>query len=332
MIVYQVTGRVVPPGGIPLDVGAVVSNVATMLAVYDATENRPFTHKYLTVTGEVSNPCLIHAAIGTPLSACLDAAGTGLDARCGYIVGGPMMGKLYCTDELSTQVVTKTLSGIIVLNDLERRKIPTIAQMINRARSVCIQCHYCSDMCPRHLLGHPLEPHKIMRKLALCGDVEQLLDDADIRRAAICCECGVCEAYACPMGLAPRSINAMIKGKLAAAGIRYSKGEGVGEPHILRDYRLVPTQSLIARLGLSRYSGLHLDKCVELKAHKVEIPLKQHAGAPAQAIVSKGDQVVQGQLIGEIPDKALGAQIHSSLDGRVTKVTKERIFINGGRA
>ena len=329
MVVYEVTGRVVPPGGIPIDVGAVVSNTATMLAVYDAVHDRPLTHKYLTVGGDVPEPILLHAPVGTPLADCLSAAGHIPDAGRQYVIGGPMMGRYISGEELEREVVTKTTSGILALPVRAEYSQPELRQMINRARSACIQCHYCTDLCPRHLLGHPLEPHRIMRKMALAGHDpdEEMLMDPDIRNAAICCECGVCERFACPMGLAPRSINAALRKMLGAAGIRYSKDGVSTEPLPFREHRLIPAPSLTARLGLGAYLHAHPDTCVELQARRVTIPLKQHAGAPARPLISEGARLQTGQPIGAPPEGALGAMIHSSIDGVAVQVTESSVVI-----
>lgn len=81
VIVYEVTGKRVPCGGIPLDVGVVVSNVATMIAAFDATEGKPLIEKYITVTGAVRRPSIIKAPIGTAVSECIEAACAGCSLR-----------------------------------------------------------------------------------------------------------------------------------------------------------------------------------------------------------------------------------------------------------
>ena len=75
MIVYEVTGRVVPPAGIPLNVGVVVDNAATVLAIADAANDIPFTDKYLTVTGEVNEPAVLKVPVGTSFRECIRLAG-----------------------------------------------------------------------------------------------------------------------------------------------------------------------------------------------------------------------------------------------------------------
>ncbi len=178
-IVLEVTGRTVPPAGIPLEVGAVVSNIATISAIYDAAREISFTHKYLTVTGEVSDPVIVHTPVGTSFSECIEAAGGSLLEDYYVIAGGPLMGKLYTKEEIEHQVVIKTTSGIVVVPTdipLVSMRSVSLHAVLQRAKSVCIQCSRCTDLCPRHLSGHPLKPHKIMRKLAYTDSVENVMD------------------------------------------------------------------------------------------------------------------------------------------------------------
>ena len=212
-LVFEVTGRVVPPGGIPLAVGCVVNNTATVLCIHHAMEGRPFTQKYLTVTGEVAAPCIVKAPVGTPVEACIALAGGTPLSDYAVVNGGPMMGRPMTREEAGHAYVTKTMSGLIVLppdSPVVRRAQTQPEHMVNRARSACIQCSFCTQLCPRALLGHPLQPHRIMRRLA-AGGLEALLDTPEGRSAALCCECGICEIYACPMGLQPRQVNAALK-------------------------------------------------------------------------------------------------------------------------
>ena len=229
-IVYEVTGRVVPPAAIPLSVGCVVSNVATIYGIGDAFEGEPFTRKFLTVTGEVAHPTILRVPVGTPVSECIALAGGTHLSRYIVVNGGPMMGKMIPMEEVPNSYVTKTMSGLIVLPEdsaIARRNHVTVKHMINQAKSACIQCSFCSQMCPRALLGHPIRPNKIMRKLSSGTPIGEMLNDPDVRNAALCCECGICEIYACPMGLKPRTVNSMLKKELAKAGIRYQRPEGV---------------------------------------------------------------------------------------------------------
>lgn len=328
-IVYEVTGRVVPPASIPIAVGAVVNNVATVYAISQAMENIPLTQKILTVTGEVKKPTVLCVPVGTSYRKCIELAGGTLSSTYFIVSGGPMMGKSLTMKEAEHAVVTKTTSGILVLSadgyhattnqiDLKR--------MLRQASVACIQCTNCTQLCPRHMLGHPLRPHMIMRKMATCGDIRQMLDDPDIRNAQLCCECGICETYACPMSLFPRKINAMLKGELGKAGIRYQAPQQEWNASPLRSGRKAPSDKVAARVGVRKYYNYEITDIITASASRVEIPVKMHIGAPSVATVSVGDFVRLGQVIAQPPEGALGAFVHASIDGRVTAVG-ERIVI-----
>lgn len=324
VIVYEVTGKVVPPAGIPLEVGCVVSNVATMYAISDAMAGKPFTHKYLTVTGAVKNPTVLNVPIGTSFKECLALAGGATIDDYFVINGGPMMGKPVTKDMENKTVVTKTTSGFLVLptdSRLPSLHTTPVEHTVNRARSACIQCSYCSQLCPRNMLGHPLEPHKIMRRLSAGIKIEDMLDDPVIRNAQLCSECGVCEIYACPMMLNPRKVNQMIKKELGKKGIRYQKQEGVEyTPDKNREYRKIPTRRIANHAGVSDYFNIEITDCIDYNAKRVSIPVSQHIGAPSESVVKVGDTVKCGQLIAKCPDGKLGANIHSSIDGIVQEV------------
>lgn len=323
-LVCEVTGRVVPPAGIPLDVGCVVSNVATVNAVFDAMEGKPFLYKYLTVTGEVAHPVILKVPVGTPVSRCLELAGGPL---CGgdYLVinGGPMMGIPMAREKALASYVTKTTSGLIVLPEdsfLARHSGISLEHMANRARSSCIQCSHCTELCPRYLLGHPLQPHKIMRKMAMSTDFAAMLEDPDIQGAALCCQCGICELYACPMGLQPRRVNGILKGLLSRAGVRYPKSGETFSPREGREERKAPTRRAASRAGVLRYYDYTIDDLIEDAPSRVSLSLRQHIGAPSEPVVSPGDRVSAGQLVARCPEGKLGANLHASIGGVVTAV------------
>lgn len=329
VVVYEVTGRVVPPAGIPLDVGAIVDNVATIAAVADAANDKPFTDKYLTVTGEVRRPSILKVPVGTSFEQCIQMAGGTTRDKVMIVSGGPMMGLPMSWEQAMQSSVTKTTSGILVLPEdgtVDRRRKTEIRHMLNRAKSACIQCTFCTQLCPRHMLGHPLQPHRIMRKMAACTDISQVLDDKDICQAAICSECGVCEVYACPMGLQPRVINALLKGELAQAGIRYSREGDSWEADLNRPHRKVPTQRVAARAGVSAYYKIDGHTYVEGTAKKVVLPLKMNIGVPAEPVVTNGVHVEKGRLIAKCPDGKLGANLHASIAGTVS-ITEQSITI-----
>ena len=331
VVVYEVTGKVVPPAGIPLDVGAIVDNVATIIAVADAVSGIPFTEKYLTVTGEVREPSVLKVPVGTSFAQCIEMAGGRTSDKVMVVSGGPMMGVPMSWEAAMNASVTKTTSGSLgLLEDgaIDRRRKAQLNHMLNRAKAACVQCTFCTQLCPRHMLGHPLQPHRIMRKMAMNMPhqdnnettkdhwiLPELLEDRDIRQAAICSECGVCEVYACPMGLQPRVVNSLIKGELAQAGIRYSREGDTWEADANRPYRKVPTKRIAARAGVGAY--YHIDGHIykEETASKVVLPLKMNIGVPAEPVISDGAHVEKGQLIAACPEGKLGANLHASISG-----------------
>lgn len=323
VIVQQVTGMTVPPAGIPRDVGVVVSNVATMLGVHDALAGRPFTFKYVTVTGAVKKPVVLRVPLGTFIDDCLALAGGPTIENWRIIDGGPLMGKVLDKGSEIQRSVSKTVSGLVVVpDDSYLAELPEISvqHTVNRARAACIQCSYCTIMCPRYLIGHPLQPHRIMRKLAHGGSLDAILDDEDVKQALICCECGICEIYACPMDLQPRRVNVLLKRKYAEVGIKYTRQPG---EYVVRNEfedRKVPTKRIAARAEVGAYYDIDIDIVIEHMPDRVSIALKQHIGAAAQPLVNVGDLVEAGQMIAACPSDTLGANIHTGIGGRVTRI------------
>src|SRR5674536_42115 len=128
--------------------------------------------------------------------------------------------------------------------------------IINQTKSACIQCSYCTQMCPRYLLGHPLRPHKIMRALSMSVDHTEEV----FKEALICSECGICEMYACPMGISPRQVNIMIKNELRQKGVKFISKEEI-IPSEDRDGRQVPVSRLVQRLDLGKYTKIKFSDC-----------------------------------------------------------------------
>ncbi len=325
VIVYEITGRVVAERGIPLQVGVVVNNVGTVLAAYDAKrEGLSVTHRYLSVVGEVKNRMLMKVPIGIPIRECIEKA-MPIQKDYGVIIGGPMMGKIYRSKkEIVEEVVTKVDSNILVL-PTEHYLITKGTQCISRikhiSKSACIQCRICTDLCPREVLGHSVKPHLVMRNIYREEDQES--DEAYLKAfgsAINCTECGICELYACPMMLSPRRVNSYIKAclKEKKLNIPLNTLNPVDKERI---YKKVPTSRLIMRLGLQNYySHQTLEQLTIVKTRCVKIPLKQHIGVPSIPIVQVGEQVEEGQLIAQVPETMLGANIHASINGCIMQI------------
>jgi Na+-translocating ferredoxin:NAD+ oxidoreductase RnfC subunit len=323
-IVYEVTGKVVPTGGLPLDVGAVVLNVSTLINVARAMNDVPVTDKYITVNGEVGRPSTFNVPIGTPVGALIEAAGGPADReRYTLILGGPCMGPL--CDDWETPV-TKTTGGVLVLeknHPLIAKKRPNSPSDIKLVKAACSQCSFCSQLCPRNSLGLNVQPHKAMRAAGyengvLLGNVNGIFS---------CCDCGLCTYYACNFGLKPSVMMSGMKKGLMQQGIRPNK-EVYAETDGGFENKKVPVSRLISRLGVSRYDvpAPFTENFAQVK--KVRIPLKMHIGVPAAGIVKIGDAVEKGQLIAAMEENRLGANIHASISGTVANVTKEFIEID----
>ena len=199
-LVFNVTGKLIPPGGIPINVGVVVNNVETFVNVAAAAEDRPVTHKMITIAGAVNSPVTLEVAIGTPYRACIEAAGGCSTDDPVLCLGGLMMGKT--TDYLDTPV-TKTDTGVVVLprdHHIMQRKLKPGEMQAKIGKSACDQCRYCTEYCPRFLLGYAVEPHQVMRSLAFTETGADYFN----QWAAMCCSCGLCTLYSCPEELFPK--------------------------------------------------------------------------------------------------------------------------------
>ena len=177
-LIYAVIGRQVPaPPAIPINVGAVVQNVGTAFAIYEAVmHNKPLIDRIITVTGKsVSNPGNLRARLGTPMQQLMDECG-GLPADTGKIIGGgPMMGKALLSLDVP---MTKGSSGLLIMNSKEARR---------SAPQPCIRCAKCVSACP---MG--LEPY-LLATLSTHAEWER----AEANDVVSCIECGSCQ-FTCP--------------------------------------------------------------------------------------------------------------------------------------
>ncbi|WP_415718874.1 4Fe-4S dicluster domain-containing protein [Maridesulfovibrio sp.] len=321
VLVYEVLGRTVPERGIPLQVGAVVSNTESLFNIALALDGKPVTHRYLTVAGEIKKPMVVKVPVGTLVSDVLEFAGGPTISDYKVVDGGPMMGRVLPD---TNQPVTKTTSGLLVLppnHNVVAAKVMDPEKIRRITNTVCCQCSRCTDLCPRNMLGHSLHPHKLMRVIA-----NNELDTEVAKEALLCSECGICEKFACPMMISPREVNAQIKQVLMKERVTWeSKGNEL-KANPFRESRAIPTKRLIQRLNLSKYDG-HPDYAGEYTPSVVNIRLRQHIGAPAQCVVSVGDKVNCGDLIGEIPEGAMGARVHASIDGTVESIENGVVVI-----
>lgn len=175
-LIYAITKRVVPSGGLPMDAGAVVQNVGTAHSVYKAVvRGKSLCYRVVTVTGCcVKKPGNYIIPVGVPIREVLEYADTDMASVKKVLLGGPMMGIALASLEAP---IIKSTSGILVLS----KTTPSIQE------HNCINCGACVEACPIHLI--PSHLSKYVRK--------NRFDDAENHNVLDCIECGSC-AYSCP--------------------------------------------------------------------------------------------------------------------------------------
>lgn len=317
LLVFEATGKVIPEGGIPLNVGVVVNNVITLMQVSDAVNGKPVTERTVTVAGEVREPKVVTAPIGTTYSDLIKMAGGLKMADAILIDGGPMMGNIV---ELWDQGISKTTSGVLALPPdhfiIRARKKP-LSQMIKQSKAACCQCFRCTDLCPRNLIGHELYPHMTMRTI----DYNQAEPTKHVTSAFLCSQCGVCELVACDsMLLSPRKILAAYRKDLTSRGVKNPhRRDGIAVRETFHDTK-ISVDTVLKKTDLVKYD--HPLPFAGIKTvEKVRIPLGRHTGAPAIPSVSIGQKVRMTDVIAETPEEKLGTVYHASIAGKVTDVT-----------
>ncbi len=320
ILIKETTGRLVEPGKLPVSVGVTVCNVESVYNVWRALRGEAVTDKFVTVAGEVKNPITLYVPLGTTIAELIAAAGGVTDENVEYISGGPMMGKLVGLGD----VVTKTTNAILVLpinNPVIMNKHLNPKVNLKRTMSVCCQCQSCTELCSRHVLGYPVEPHLVMRVLSNGGKGDLKALDG----ALFCSGCGLCETYSCPQGLSPRAMIAELKN--AARAKNYKPADVPVDRNVKdADLKKISVGRLTARLGLTKYD-VPAPVSEEFSTKKVKLMLSQHLGAPSVPTVKAGDTVRKGDVIAAPKEGALSVALHASIDGVVDAVTERYIRI-----
>jgi Na+-translocating ferredoxin:NAD+ oxidoreductase RnfC subunit len=322
-LVYAVTGKLIPPAALPVDVGCVVHNVETLLNIAAAAEGWPVLEKTLTIAGAVNHPVTVTVPIGTTFREIIETTG-GLATNDPVLcLGGLMMGET--TDNLDTPV-TKTSTGVVVLprkHHIIERKLKPAKVQAKIGKSACDQCRYCTEYCPRFLLGYDVQPHAVMRRLAFTSTGVEFWNQL----ASLCCSCGLCTLFACPEELYPKEACDNSKAEMRKANLKWT-GKMEVKPHGMREGRRVPIKSLMRKLHIEQYDAqAHLER-IDFKPKRVLVALKQNAGASNVSLVKANEPVCAGQQIGEIPERGLGAIIHAPFAGVVESVTDKHIILN----
>ena len=322
-LIYETTGRVVTPGKLPITAGVIVGNVESVLQMYAAlTEGKPVTDKWLTVAGAVKEPTVLRVPLGTPVKDILSYLH--IEIPEGYMLmdGGPAMGRKIQPETAVVKKTTKALTLISPDTEAALQRMRGEQSHKGLASTACCQCTRCTDLCPRFLLGYPLQPHLMVRAASYPNPNLELL-----KTATLCCGCGICETVACSQGISPKSIIAGYKAKLRQENMAFTPTPDRDyAPLDMRAYRKVPGARYATLLGVGNYHRIPSKIDTDFVARSVSIPLSGHIGAPSVACVSVGDKVEKGQVIAT-PATGLSLPQHASITGRVSSVTKDDITI-----
>ena len=322
-MIYQATGRVVRAGNLPITAGVIVYNVESLYNVGLAMKfSAKVTMKWLTVGGNLEQPFVVRVPVGTPVRDLFERYGVTVPEQHVVLDGGPSMGKII---DVHTAVITKTTKGLLILPEnspaIETKRI-NVDLSIARAETACCQCVRCTDLCPRGLLGYPLEPHKMVRTAKSAA----VFDPKMVLAATLCCGCGICETLACCQGISPRAVIAHYKTLLAQNKLRYvANTDAVVAPE--REYRMIPSERWASVLGVHKFDKVAVYKGEDIQFDRVEIPLSQHIGAPSVACVTDGERVERGQKIAE---SAVGLSLpqYASISGVVSLYEGKKIVID----
>ena len=324
VLVYEVTGKIIPRGGLPLHVNVSVTNVETLL---NAVWNQPVTTKFLTVAGAVAEPKTVRVPIGTPLGHVLERCGGATVDPYALLVGGVMMGHLAKNLD---DPITKTTGGLLVFPEahpLVQKYRRSDKQIKLIGKSACDQCSFCTELCPRYLLGHPIEPHKAMRNLLF-----DRTENSPVPGTLFCCGCNLCTLIACPEDLDPKNVTWFNKRVLLEQKYSYPSVEEIPDRpiHFMRDGRMTPLPRLMTKLGLNGFTNQGPLTEIDFDPPKVVIPMRQHVGAPAQPTVSAGTKVKAGDVIGSVAPDDLGVNIHASIQGIVLDANETHVIVEKG--
>jgi cobalamin reductase len=317
-LIYMTTKRLVQPGALPISVGCVVQNVETL---YNIGISKPVVDKFISIAGAVEEPATVRVPVGISYKEVLSNFNI---TSSNFVIrsGGLMMGIL--EDNLE-KVVSKRTGALIILPEdhycvtmYKRFSTEHATDII--AKAGCDQCYFCTEFCPRYLLGQPVRPETAMRNRMFTREEMPLLDPGNFS----CCECNLCTMYACPEGLDPRGA-AVIEKKLAKKqNLKWEGGEI--SVHPMFDYRKVPTKKLMQRLDVLKFQDEGPLKNISFKPKNIHIPLDQHIGTPAVPIVKEGDIVTKYDLVGKSSGK-ISTNLHASIDGKIVAVNNDEIVI-----
>jgi Na+-translocating ferredoxin:NAD+ oxidoreductase RnfC subunit len=192
------------------------------------------------------------------------------------------------------------------------------------AKAGCDQCNFCTELCPRYLLGQPVRPETAMRNRMFTREEQPMVFAGNLS----CCECNLCTMYSCPEGLDPKGATVIEKRIARQQQLHWTGSEITAHP--MYDYRKVPTSKLKQRLDVMMFTDEAPMTEIAFTPESVRIPLAQHQGAPAQAVVKEGQRVKRYDMIGKSGGK-ISTAVHASIDGVVSSVSSDEIHLKRAR-
>lgn len=320
-LIYETTGKVVEAGKLPNTQGVIVNNVETLLNI---GRRRPVTTTFVTLGGDVEQKVTLEVPIGISIRALIDYARPTISDYA-VLLGGPMMGRL--TTDLD-ELTSKTSSAIIILPAdhtlVQKMRVMATPETVRKiGKSACDQCVFCTSLCPRYLLGHPIQPHKSMRSLMFTPIGESVPE----MHAMACCECNLCTLISCPEGLYPGSVSALSKRLAGSNGMKFDGDQFQSNgPHPLIKYRRTPTSKIKRILDLNRFGDTGPLTNFSFAPKVLSVPLRQHIGKTAEPVVSVGDLVQAGDKIATVGSD-LGSEIHAPMAGKVVNISGSTIEV-----
>jgi Na+-translocating ferredoxin:NAD+ oxidoreductase RnfC subunit len=338
LTVYDVTGKVVPEGATPLDVGVLVLNVQTARQIDQAVNGVALTERLVTVTGAVREPKVVTVPIGTRYEDLLAMAG-GVTAENALVLdGGPMMGVPVRDLRHGIGKSTRAVTVLPASHFVARMRSQSVSETARYSLAVSGQRMQATDLCPRHLLGHSIHPHEAMIAL----DYGMAEPASRITESFLCSDCGVCDLVGDETSFtSPRKVYAAFRARLESAGVANPHRRAGFPVHSQYENRKLSVPLLIDKLGLREYaappmfasgaeSGARAGKGSRSPlVALVRVPYRRHVGSPAAPVVSLHARVRRGDRIAEPPAEELGALYHAPIHGHVSDITDDFIEITG---
>lgn len=316
LLIFEVTGKVIPMGELPVNKGVIVLNAETLYNITNSINSIPVTRKFITIAGDITKPITIKVPIGTKIKNIMEQLNISYEDKTMF-TDGLMMGKLAFPDT----PITKITSCIILLPNSHpyvSKKTRELTFDKRIIKSACDQCSYCTEYCPRYLMGYDIQPHRIMRTLSLIGGSDQNNSFSEG-----CVGCGLCTFFSCPENLSPHVIMKEVKKK-----IKDRKNQSIKRGvHPMRDYRKVSSWKLRKKLGIEKYEKTARLSEITIEPDEIHLTLNQPFGEKAKPVKSGGDKVKKGDVVAETEKDKIGTRIHASISGTISEINHKEIVV-----